>query len=76
VAWCDGGEYQPRGLEALEAAAFQGARWWTLEELLASEMPTVPHHLRDYLPPLIEHDLPAEPIDITPPPEFGGRRRG
>jgi hypothetical protein len=39
-------------------------------------MPTVPHHLRDYLPALIEHDLPTEPIDITPPPEFGGRRRG
>ena len=25
VAWCDGGEYDPKGLEALEAAAFMGA---------------------------------------------------
>ena len=24
VAWCDGGEYDPKGLEALEAAAFMG----------------------------------------------------
>ncbi|MBT4010250.1 MAG: NUDIX domain-containing protein, partial [Actinobacteria bacterium] len=28
VAWCDGGEYRPQHLEALEAAAFLGARWW------------------------------------------------
>ena len=28
VAWCDGGDYRPRHLEALEAAAFRGARWW------------------------------------------------
>lgn len=74
VAWCDGGEYDPKGLEALEAAAFMGARWWTLDELMASDMPTVPYLLREYLPALIAGDLPAEPIDITPPPEHGGRR--
>ena len=74
VAWCDGGEYDPKGLEALEAAAFMGARWWTLDELMASDMPTVPYLLREHLPALIAGDLPAEPIDITPPPEHGGRR--
>ena len=68
VAWCDGGEYDPKGLEALEAAAFMGARWWTLDELMASDMPTVPYLLREHLPALIAGDLPAEPIDITPPP--------
>ena len=30
-----GGEWNPQGLEALEAAAFDQARWWTLDELLA-----------------------------------------
>ena len=47
VAWCDGGEFRPRGLEALEAAAFIGARWWTLDELLANSEPTVPARLRE-----------------------------
>ena len=57
VAWCDGGEYDPKGLEALEAAAFMGARWWTLDELMASDMPTVPYLLREHLPALIAGDL-------------------
>ena len=29
VAWCDGGDYRPRHLEALEAAAFRGAVSYT-----------------------------------------------
>ena len=33
VARSNGGEYRPAGLEALEAMAFQGARWWPLDEL-------------------------------------------
>ena len=73
VAWCDGGEYQPKGLEALEAAAFLGADWWTLDELLGSDMPTVPARLREFLPAIIAGELPAEPIDITPPASQGGR---
>jgi|DEB0MinimDraft_10_1074344.scaffolds.fasta_scaffold01489_12 8-oxo-dGTP pyrophosphatase MutT (NUDIX family) len=73
VAWCDGGAYNPQGLEALEAAAFLGADWWSLEDLLADQTPTVPVLLRDHLPGLVAGDLPTEPIDITPPPEFGGR---
>lgn len=73
VAWCDGGDYNPRGLEALEAAAFLGARWWTLDELLAAAEPTVPVRLREFLADLIDGRLPPEPIDITPPPAQGGR---
>ena len=68
VAWCDGGDYRPRHLEALEAAAFTGARWWTLEDLLASDEPVLPALLREHLAPIVAGDLPAEPIDISPVP--------
>lgn len=68
VAWCDGGEYKPRHLEYLEAAAFLGARWWALDELLASTEPVLPTRLREFLPPIIAGDLPEEAIDISPYP--------
>ncbi len=66
VAWCDGGEWDPQGLESLEAAAFMGARWWTLDDLLASDVPVLPARLREFLPAIVAGDLPAEPIDISP----------
>jgi len=66
VAWCDGGDYNPQGLEMIEAMAFLGAKWWPLDELLASDEPTLPPRLRELLPPLVAGDLPAEPIDISP----------
>ena len=68
VAWCDGGEYRPRHLEALEAAAFMGARWWTLDDLLASTQPVLPALLREHLAPIVAGDLPEVPIDISPVP--------
>lgn len=73
VAYCDGGDYRPKGLEALEAAAFLGARWWTLDDILDNDMPTVPARLREFLPAVVAGDLPSEPLDITPPAESGGR---
>ena len=66
VAWCDGGEYQPQHLEALEEAAFLGARWWEVDELLVSEESVLPALLRDYLAPIAAGELPVEPIDISP----------
>lgn len=68
VAWCEGGEYKPRHLEYLEAAAFRGARWWALDELLASDVPVLPVRLREFLPSIVKGDLPDEPIDISPVP--------
>ncbi len=73
VAFCDGGSYDPQGLEALEAAAFLGARWWTVEELAANPAPTVPVRLREFLPAIVAGEFPDEPIDISPPPHLGGR---
>jgi hypothetical protein len=52
----------------LEAAAFTGARWWTLEDLLASDEPVLPTLLREHLAPIVAGDLPLEPIDISPVP--------
>lgn len=66
VAWCDGGEFRPRGLEALEAAAFIGADWWTLDQLLANGEPTVPARLREFLPDVVAGAMPQNPLDITP----------
>ncbi len=67
VAWATEVEdYVPRGLEALEAAAFMGARWWTLDEVLESDEPVLPERLREFLPPICADDLPDPPIDISP----------
>ena len=68
MAWCDGGDYRPAHLEALEAAAFLGARWWPLDELLQSDEPVLPTRLREFLPPIVGGQLPDEPIDISPVP--------
>jgi 8-oxo-dGTP pyrophosphatase MutT (NUDIX family) len=67
VAWCvEGGDhsYRPAALEALEAAAFEGAQWWHPDELLGSTENVLPTRLREFLPPILAGDLPATPIDI------------
>ena len=69
VAWCDRAhEVRPARLEMLEAAAFDGHRWWDLDQLLADPTPVLPHRLREFLPALVAGDLPAEPVDITHSP--------
>lgn len=52
-------EHQP---EPVELRAFRGFRWWTVEEILASEDTFVPRRLGEHL-----RDLLAAP---TPPPPF------
>lgn len=68
VAWFehdDAVTHRAGGLEAFEAMAFQGHRWWPLDELLASDAPVLPRRLREFLPDLVAGRLPDEPIDIT-----------
>lgn len=67
VAHCSGGEWRPQHLEFLEAAAFQGAQWWALDDLMASDEPVLPTRLREFLPAIIDGDIPETPIDISPP---------
>ena len=66
IAWCDGGEYQPKHLEALEAAAFIEAQWWSVEDLLSSDFPVLPERLREFFPDLTQGNIPSTPIDISP----------
>jgi 8-oxo-dGTP pyrophosphatase MutT (NUDIX family) len=56
---------RPGGLEALEALAFRGARWWTVEEVRSSSEAFLPPRLPDLLPGLVEGPLPDPPLDIT-----------
>lgn len=69
TAVSDGLVDQPTQLEAFEAMAFEGHRWWPLDELLASDEPTVPPRLREFLPDVVathrNGGLPGAPIDIT-----------
>ena len=59
-------EWDPQGLEALEAAAFEDAQWWSIEELLATKVKTLPERLLEFLPGILEGNIPTEPIDISP----------
>jgi 8-oxo-dGTP pyrophosphatase MutT (NUDIX family) len=66
VAMCDSSETtRPQGLELFEAMAFRGARWWTLDELLANEEPTLPPRLRELLPPILDGYYPDPPLHIS-----------
>ena len=57
MAWLDRAghedDYNPAGLEALEAMAFAGHRWWNVDELLASDERVLPYRLREFLPDLV-----------------------
>ncbi len=52
-------------LEAFETLAFEGIKWWNVDELLTSNEPTVPPRLVEFLPAAISGDG-SEPVDITP----------
>jgi mutator protein MutT len=41
--------WDPKELEAIEAMAFVGATWWTIDDLLASDVKTAPADLRERL---------------------------
>lgn len=66
-------DYRPGGLEAMEALAFSGLRWWTADELAAMVAeggrvipPWLPVELRRYL----DEGPPAEPRDLGELPEL------
>ncbi|MCP3857699.1 MAG: NUDIX domain-containing protein [Actinomycetia bacterium] len=68
VAWADQASVVgAKHLEALEALAFMESRWWTLEDLLAAEIQTLPTRMREFLPDLMDGRIPETPLDITGP---------
>ncbi len=67
VAWCDGGEWNPTGLEAFEIAAFEAARWWKVDDVLAATDRFLPPRLKEFLPDLARGVIPSVPQDISPP---------
>ena len=64
MAWCDELEVKPAALEMIEAAAFDGHRWWDIDELLAGDEPVLPENLREHIGPIAAGDLPDRPVDI------------
>ncbi len=52
-------------LEAFEALAFEGIKWWNIEELLASGEPMVPPRLIEFLPDVLSQS-DTDPVDISP----------
>ncbi len=67
VAWVNSADVvdsQPQHLEFLEAAAFMGNRWWPVDELMASDVNTLPTHLRQFLPDLAAGNIPEEPVHV------------
>ncbi len=54
----------PKGLEYLEALAFKGARWWTVEEIEQSSSPFLPPLLPQLVRDLAEDRLPEIPIRL------------
>ena len=66
VAYTDGAITLETRLEAFEALAFEGHRWWEIDDFMANDEPTVPPRLREFLPPIAAGDLPTVPVDISP----------
>jgi 8-oxo-dGTP pyrophosphatase MutT (NUDIX family) len=62
-----GSDYRPAGLEALEALAFKGFRWWSpadLVALLAGGGRVLPPWLPEQLAGVLASGIPVEAIDL------------
>lgn len=66
VAWTDQKTFAPTQLETFEAMAFQGSKWWTVDELVNSDEEFLPPRLPALVPDLVSGQIPDHPIDITP----------
>jgi 8-oxo-dGTP pyrophosphatase MutT (NUDIX family) len=65
VAWTDQTDLAAPQLELLEALAFQGTKWWTLDEVVAATDAFLPRSLPRLLPALVAGQLPDPPLDIS-----------
>jgi len=63
----EGSDYRPAGLEALEAMAFKGFRWWSPDELgamLAGGGRVIPPWLPEQLSTVLATGIPTQAIDL------------
>ena len=56
-------EINTGGWEDLERRFMEGGRWWSLEEIRASDEVFAPRRLGELLPAILTGDYPAEPFD-------------
>ena len=63
LARTDHVETTARHMEGPEREEFREHRWWPTDEVRRSGETFVPGRLAELLPPLLEGDLPGEPID-------------
>lgn len=62
-----GDDYRPPGLEAIEALAFKGVRWWSeaeLHDLVRGGGKVIPPWLPEQLSAVLRDGVPDEPIDL------------
>ena len=64
LARVDGVEVTAERMLVDEILTFTGFRWWTLDELAASDEFFVPRSLASLLAPLLAGEVPAEPIEV------------
>jgi ADP-ribose pyrophosphatase YjhB (NUDIX family) len=57
-------DVSPRHMEAMELESFAGFRWWSVDELAATDEFFVPLDLARLLVPLIAGEIPPEPVVV------------
>lgn len=62
-------QWAPTHLETLEALAFAGSAWWSIDDVMTTTERLLPPGLRRGLPALADGAIPREPIDITTDPD-------
>lgn len=65
VARCRGGDPSRAAWEAHEVELMDDLRWWSPEEIAASQEMIYPERLRELLPDIVEGRLPEAPLEIT-----------
>lgn len=57
-------EISAAGWTEFEVRMLSAHRWWSVEEMLASDDIFVPRSLRELLPPILAGEVPREPIEV------------
>ena len=68
VARCRGGEPSRAAWEPHELALMDDMRWWSADEIAATDEMIYPERLRELLPDIVAGRLPATPLEISVEP--------